>query len=352
MIRAEHHQDGGFTIVEVMIALLIGMIVMLGVFNVYLGNDASRGMVSMLSEVQGDGRIALKWLKHDLRLAGSVGQTSDPARVRATTMPTMMPTVGDDCFGAGSPLSDWGLILLPNSIGDRAPPVYGLDDVDGSDELFAGCIDADEYVTGSDVLSIHYADPEPTAESALLSGGHYLHSGLGGAVLFRCAVNGQTCHDSLADGRDDPSGARHHRMISHVYFVRTWHLEPDDGISSLMRATLRDDGNVVQELLLDGVADLQVNYGLDSDGDGDVDQYRDAGDLPPLSASSTTLAEWRQIVSVNVSLLLQSVDVYRLDDGATQSFTVGEHVTDVESGHIGKVFSTTVTLRNSRSRAF
>lgn len=74
----------GFTLLELMIALTIGMLVMLGIMTVFVGNSAAEKFSNHLSEVQSNGRLAIAWLKHDLLMAGGQAMTYNPSTIRTT----------------------------------------------------------------------------------------------------------------------------------------------------------------------------------------------------------------------------------------------------------------------------
>ena len=72
----------GFTLVELMVAMLLGLIVIGGVVSVFLANQQSYRTNEALSEVQDGSRIAFEMMAQDIRNAGLTGcDSSDTGNV-------------------------------------------------------------------------------------------------------------------------------------------------------------------------------------------------------------------------------------------------------------------------------
>jgi type IV pilus assembly protein PilW len=63
----------GFTLIEVMVSLMLGLFLLLGVTYVYVGSKQTYRSVSSLSRMQESGRLAFEYLTQDLRMAGYYG---------------------------------------------------------------------------------------------------------------------------------------------------------------------------------------------------------------------------------------------------------------------------------------
>jgi type IV pilus assembly protein PilW len=75
-IRCEPFQSravNGFTLIEVMVSLMLGLFLLLGVTYVYVGSKQTYRSVSSLSRMQESGRLAFEYLTQDLRMAGYLG---------------------------------------------------------------------------------------------------------------------------------------------------------------------------------------------------------------------------------------------------------------------------------------
>lgn len=77
----------GFTLVEVMIAMTLGLVVMGSAFAVFTSQRATARLSSGVADIQNEGRIALDLLVRDVRAAGDFGcwPVSTPISVLATS---------------------------------------------------------------------------------------------------------------------------------------------------------------------------------------------------------------------------------------------------------------------------
>lgn len=66
----KHKEQGGFSLVELMIAMLLGLILMIGVINVFLSSSQTYRLQEAMFRVQESGRFALDIMARDLRDAG------------------------------------------------------------------------------------------------------------------------------------------------------------------------------------------------------------------------------------------------------------------------------------------
>ena len=81
----------GFTLVEFMIAITLGVALIAGLITAFLGSKRTSELNSTLAELQETGRFALDSMIRDLRMAGFQGCaniSSNPATVRANVAPT------------------------------------------------------------------------------------------------------------------------------------------------------------------------------------------------------------------------------------------------------------------------
>ena len=229
----------GFSLIELMIALLMAGLLTVVMGNVFIANQVARNAAEALSEIQNNGRVGMMWFKYDLRMAGNTASTFSRAPVAVTEVGAMEPTVNGNCFTDATQAFDWGLALLPLATGEAVPLVYGVDNVTTANTVFTGCIDGANLQPGSDILSLHYTGADPIADADLVNGNIYVDSGLGGMVMFQCTAAGDVCKGNLTDAREDPSGSTTREVFSRLYYVRSWADEAGDGTPTLMRVSLQ-----------------------------------------------------------------------------------------------------------------
>lgn len=91
------------------------------------------------------------------------------------------------------------------------------------------------------------------------------------------------------------------------------------------------------EELIEGVENMQIQYGEDLDGNRSADVYR----------SADQVVDWGAVVSVRISLLLQSVE-----DGIVshpQTYRFNGMTTTATDRRLRRTFSTVIALRNRTS---
>jgi type IV pilus assembly protein PilW len=117
------------------------------------------------------------------------------------------------------------------------------------------------------------------------------------------------------------------KMESRAYFIRT-------SLATGHPALWQQAGANTAQEIADGVENMQIQYGIDTNGDGVVDSYTTAAGV----------ANWNQVVAVRISLLVVSPD----DQIATSNQTYTYNGASVTAGDnkLRQVFTTTVSVRN------
>ena len=124
-----------------------------------------------------------------------------------------------------------------------------------------------------------------------------------------------------------------------VYFVAP-SLQPAPPAPQLppdARSLYRRIGVGLQEELVQGVEQLQAEYGVDLDGDRVVDRYD----------SARAVTDWSRVVAVRVTLLVRSIDQYATDTDQ-RTYVLPDNVRVVAPGdrRLREIFTATTSLRN------
>ncbi|MGD8910874.1 MAG: PilW family protein [Chromatiales bacterium] len=118
------------------------------------------------------------------------------------------------------------------------------------------------------------------------------------------------------------------KFVQNTYFIGT----SPNGNPALYRTDI--DGNT--EELVDNIADMQIEYGVDDGDDGVVDAFR----------AASNISDWSSVLSVQLSLLIRS------DNNAlTEAQTVTFNGTAINSGadidrRLRSIFNSVVSIRN------
>ena len=93
-----HKHQAGFSLVEIMVALVIGIILILGVTEIFLTGSQSGVTSSDLARVQESGRIALELVSKEVRRAGYKGCVNSATELKTggITYPDQAITGGAD----------------------------------------------------------------------------------------------------------------------------------------------------------------------------------------------------------------------------------------------------------------
>lgn len=319
----------GMTLVEVLVAIALGLLVIAGIGQIYTAAKRSYDIQTNMSRMQDAGRYAIDTLTRDIQLAGYWGLTD--MRAVVNNNPNWIPLNGIPYAAATYATcpndNTWGRMVLWR--------VFGLNDVGGANGSTYACISS-AWARG-DVLVVRYADPAPLSPCSQpdtrLHIRTYPYDGWLSLANPDCPGPGVP-------------GTTAHRVVAHAYYVQKNSAAQCDNatIPSLAREELTDNGLPQKNDLIVGVENLQFQYGIDSDGDGSVNQYLNGHQLngPPIAP------HWNQVVSIRVWVLVRSdcPDLTFNPENKTTVFTLGDNPYTVSDHFRRQLYSTTVTLRN------
>lgn len=303
---------GGYSLVELMVALTIGLIILAAVTSLFAVSKSSYNTLQGLDALQENGRYAVRALTDDVRLAGYAGLVYDPTSITTKVYST---TVTNQCatnwVDMGQPIFG----INANSVTHNANP-YG-----------STCIAAAKYKAGTDILIIRHLNPQTTTAAAANT--IYMLTQLDRAEYFTgTAVPAGTTPSSV------------HEMNIHVYYIRPYATVVGDGIPTLVRSTLIPGPTMVEQPLVEGVENMQVSYGIDTTSPGDyvVDRY----------VTANNVTNWAQVVSVRIEFLVRTPSTEGTFTN-TNSYTLGDITVPAANDRYRRgLFSTTIMLRNHR----
>lgn len=344
----------GMSLVELMIALLIGLLLSAAIITVYLSNKKTFWDTEAAASLQENSRFAMKLIANDLRLAGFYGGIDYQSIERDT-----QANGGGDVNGDGIVNTDDAKYVDPidaragmeSCIRDGVETEFEYERSiwiatvtgDGSDDLRAGLPDclsgkhiralADEV--GSTVLFVKHVEPVPVTKtydtktyiiSALDTAGHIYGVGDGGQAQI-----GQW---TTASGRYPDGQAWEYRY--HVYFISK---KQDEVFPRLRRMSLKQNGWTT-ETVADGIEDIQFEIGIDTTGDGAANEYLQPG----------AVTSWEQAVSAKIYLLAQATksDI-GFEDTKNYVYAGRDYTpTSTSRRYHRKLYETTVTLFNNQ----
>jgi type IV pilus assembly protein PilW len=317
-------QSYGFSLVELMVAMVVGLVIISGAFSLHSTTRKTQQVNEAQMDMVADARFATEMIAYDLRHAGVWGGTNRGGLINCRYKGSASASCTASSAGEG----------LPVAVGSDCAQgwYYDLDvAVTASDNTnpFSGtCIPAGEgYVASSDVLQIRYAEATPPA--ALLASQAYVRSHFNGGRIFVGATQ------PVLDSFDVESA--NHELHAYAYYISNFTDAAGDGIPSLRRVALVNGPALQNQILLSGITDLQVQFGIDLDGDFSVDRYVD----PDAGLDPST------VVAAKIWLLMRSDDKQNITKEKT--FTLaGTDVTKGADGYRYFMVSSVVNLRNLR----
>jgi len=385
----------GFSLVELMIALLIGLIIAIGVVQIFSATRATYQLDESLARAQENGRFALEFLSQDVRHAGYAGCKRDTSVTifnnLALPVTAGLPLVGISGAEYNSQPTGFGntynLSASPtNTTSGWAPALTGVAGVPGGNLAIA----ATGALPGTDVLALQRMVPnswalaapyitadkvfiDPAFANEVKDGDILLVADCRNAVAFMATSilpTGEISHTASAttnrcerwtgglDTANDATAAcaspfdydtESHtamgKLETVVYFVAN---DPAATVAdprpTLFRRVMLANGGVVETTaLVDGVENFQVLYGVDDvpPFDGAADNY----------VTANNVSNFARVVNVQIGLLVYGVNA----TGTASDIEFDTDIHDVAGTSIvptanskrkRRVFNTTIQLRN------
>ncbi|MEM6710378.1 MAG: PilW family protein [Pseudomonadota bacterium] len=361
----------GFSLIELIIAVSLGLVVVTGIVQLFVGNSQTYTILNGQSRLQENARFGFEFISMAARTAGYFGCAPQEDNVLNTLNAPNWGVMPEFNVGAavegfdGQADGSWlpALATLPRTTGGASANVY----------IAGNGVDIGEVEGGTDVLVLRsLQEPirrltqvlQPTGDPVVDAPGGDNPFAVGdivmvadceqGAVLrvTGAAVAGNSVTLTHAAGGaglyensptvDLPTQAGAPRQLSPVgrsygpesvvaeVATSIFYIAPSattDNRGNTPNALWRKLGTEAPQELIAGVDDLQVLYGIDTtlaDGVTNVNQYVEADAIPDPD----------QVVSLRVTLAVNSVDAVT-DDGA----------------QLSRTFTKTILLRNTLPEA-
>jgi type IV pilus assembly protein PilW len=280
----------GVSLIELMISIMIGMLVIAALASIFANTSAARSELDRTSRQIENGRFAMDLIGEDMRVAGFYGEynasgVAVPAALASACSTTpadwaaMIP-VGLQGFdnGSGAPGCLPGTVV-PNT------DILVVRRVSTCEAGVAGCAAA---VAGQPYIQVSKCSTESAATPYVI--------GLQGTATFNLHT------------KDCATLAGLRQYIVHIYYINS-----DNGqgvnIPTLFRLEF-DGANFNPTPLVEGIEQLNIEYGIDYDGDGQADAYTAN---PSTFAgcgtyACTAMANWSNVVSARINLLARNTD--------------------------------------------
>jgi len=340
--RAATSVQAGVSLIELMVALLIGLFLMIGAVTIYTQSRSTYRALDATSRVQEKARYALAVLEADIRMANFWGLNAraDYITVDRDAVPEesnlqaldALSTVIDACA------DDWAIDLRSyvggsngdyGALSDCAPALGGA-------------------VGGADVLLVRRAGSERlTAAGSLRPDGLYIQTGRIKGTVFSPAKVCSPLDQACIPGEYLPPLSETHDLVVLGYFVSSASTGDATQPSLRRKRLLNGDAGarIVEEELLNGVEDLQVQFGVDTDAtpDGNADLFVNPEDPVLATRSVVAVRLWLRVRSDEPDFTFFDAGSYQYADMAGPAT-----LSDAERRFRRVVVEQTIQLRNTR----
>jgi type IV pilus assembly protein PilW len=357
MIATNIQRERGFSLPELMVALTISLLIMAGVASIFVSSKKAYTTQERLARTQENGRFAMFYLLRDIRMAGYLGCLSG---LNTEKINNTLNTPNSFSFNFSIPIEGTNDVVSGTSTWYPSTTVIPADDGNGNafaragtDLLALRLVDPSTQIGISDPMPNSSAELKVGSTSGFNIGDIILLSDCSSADIMQItqvqAASGHLQHN--AGGAGSPgnstqklqkaydSKAKTFKFSTRRYFIR-------NNPSNIPALYMDSNGGAASELA-EGIEDMQVLYGVDTDGDRQPNRYLKAGD-----AGLTTQADWSNVVSVRIGVLARTLDT-KDTDVDTQTYDVnGKSVTPCPTPSTctdrnqRRVFLATVLLRN------
>ena len=330
----------GLSLVELMVSITLGLLILSGVLVVFVNTSAARNEVERTSRQIENGRYASEVLAEDLRLAGFYGELN----VGSLPAPGALPV--DPCSLSAANWNSW----MPVH-------VQGYDEGTG---LAATTCVLSNLKANTDVLVIRRARTCVAGVAgceAVTNGKPYVQVSLCSSqtTAYKLGLEGTETFD-----RQKKSCVSTELAGKREYMVRIYFISTDNGaggnVPTLKRLELTGAGwNEVP--LVEGIAEFQVQYGLDTDGDGVPDVYvANPSDYPVGACTGNCPRDnWLNVVTAQFHVLARNLELSP-NYTDTKTYRLGKDAAgaDIEVtpglGYRRHVYSSLIRIANPSGR--
>jgi type IV pilus assembly protein PilW len=348
--------ERGAGLVEIMISVVIGMLMVLVIYQVYSVNEAQKRTITSGSDAQVNASYGLFLLSQDISVAGNaVAKSASALEFCAPLRP--IPVLIN---GGGGPNVPDSVTVFYGGSATLSSPVLLLNSATGTNPYI---VTAPVGFSAGDVIAA--VQGATCTLSKINAGGVAVNPVSGQATLTRTVLPGSSDQSYVASSASVVNLGQAASLGRVVYSVDA--NCPTDATKCALRTqnliSTTGGPNPVVPVIGD-VVNLKAQYGLDTDNDGIVDTWQEATGAVWSAANlpAQPLATWQQIRAVRIAIVTRSTQYERdvvspasltmfagadaIADGAT-AVTMTLTPADPAQHYRYKVLETVIPLRNA-----
>jgi len=353
-------QESGLSLIELMISIVLGLLIVTAVIQLFLSNKNTYRITESQTQMQDNARFALNYLSKEIRSAGYSGcraiEETDVEIIANAPLPTIMD---EDTIMTGT--ESWGEGVVSATLG---PVKTGSDVFTTQRAVGCGATLVSNLATSD--ANIDVASPN---RCNLIPGEVLMIADCETAHIFRVTsvtANGAGDIETIVHADDVNQASRFckgystlpltgncddkknklynydaelYEFTSSSYFIR----DDDIGLPALWvfdntsATTLPNVANPNPRVMISGIDDMQIEYGLDDNDDDTIDRYDNAQAI-------TNANEWEKVMSTEVSLLVQTQETNLTLNDQVLNYNGADVIGN--DGRLRRVFTTIIGVRN------
>ena len=346
------HQTG-LTLVELMIALTLGLIIIAVVVGVFLSTSQNSRQNEALAAVQDNARFALDAIARDLAMAGYWGGVRPIDALLSIKVSAGARSAAATAVGSCGPVGESPDVWLL----DIARPLQFRNHLSAQ----LPCLVSASVQADTDVLVIRrvsgvaaYSDDGVLpATGATQQGRFYVKTNQNVGALFRVGTDfnlagPSDCPDATGISetcKPTTTPVQVYAYTPQIYYVRSFLKSADENprIPILCRRYLEDTVSppeMREDCLAEGVENLQIEWGIGSEGNNAAERY----------TSTPTDDQLLQARTARIHVLVRSTAANVKLSGDTKTFALGDLPANFSpeptTGVVRRSFTTTVQLKN------
>lgn len=354
-VQGRRRQAAGFTLIELMVSVAIGLFLIAGVGSVYVASRRVFSSTGATTGMDDNARTAFEWIGASARQAGYQGCNR------------LSGTVNGDVRGSVNTANWWQNFANPvqgytigsgdpgfnNGSGGSAINATDALVLIGADTTGQAMVQNDDETDNPAVITTTTAHGFQAGQILLATdcqtNSYFVASTAAGTTITHAA--GANCSQNLSSSCSGVTSAPAAGtnvtiapgglilpIVATAYFIAPSATGTTKG-NSLWALTSTTSGTPTAVELVNGVQNMKIDYGIDTNDDGSIDGYTD------------TVTNWSQVAAIQVHLLLATLP----DSGAVSSgsntytfdgSTVNPKAADPTDNRIYREYTSVFSLRN------
>ena len=337
----------GFSLIELMVSLAIGLVILAAAFSAYLGASGATRMAEAQSRMNDDAQAALTILTQQLRMAGN-----NPKRPNRDASCQRNPVYNPNIFPSLPCLDE---AIVSTGIGTATTTISGLSGVgafmvNGCDGPFAGPLVSDidtlsctsTTSTLPDSIAVSYeADKYNTVPTATDQPTDCLGQSIA-PTTFTFAYGSTTAKSTASSAIT---------VANNRFYIGT--------SAAILSPSLYCKGNgaTAPQPLVENIEDMQLKYGVVGPSavspttpvtTAQVAGYLTANEFSSNMPGLSPAARWAKVITVRICVVVRSERPVAIDINSAKYLNCEDTLISAPDLRLRRAYSTTVVLRNKR----